>query len=118
MTGSDGNFNSMSIGTTCTISSTGSCIFSYLSATGGDITGLTVRSYGLNLLGSLSVNGTSTFATGNQATFNGPAKFNNTFNVTSASATNFKILFLEPMFHLHLIQNKFQLDQISIQIYI
>ena len=40
-------------------------------------------------MGSLSVNGTSTFATGNQATFIGPAKFNNTFNVTSATSTNF-----------------------------
>ena len=40
-------------------------------------------------MGALSVNGTSTFAAGNQATFNGPAKFNNTFNVATSSSINF-----------------------------
>ena len=57
LTGSDGNLI-ISVGTTGTIRSTGSCVVSYLSATGGDITGLTVRTNGRNLLGSLSVNGT------------------------------------------------------------
>ena len=83
-TGAIGYFNSLSIGSTGSVGATGSAIFSYESFTGAKTSAI-IRSGGLNLQGSLLVNGSSTFAAGNTATFNGPTVINNTLNVNAGT---------------------------------